>query len=470
MFRDAGVQRPRGLPRRASRTRRCRGSCSSSTSSRSSSSRTTSSRRKRRCCSTASCGRAGRSACTSCSARRRSAGRTRSPAAPSTRWRSASRCSVRDADAQLILSKDNTAARLLVAARRGDLQRPERPGRRERPVPGRVARPRRSASRSSKDLHDAGRRTSGRRRWCSRATRTPTWRTTTCSRGNSASPAIAKAPAAWLGDPVAIKDPTAAVFRPLGGANLLVIGQNEEAARGLFAAACLAWRRSYRLSADCASAEAWTRHPDARAAPRESAFTILDGTPDDADDAEYFAEVRREAARRGRAGRGRACPRRSRNSPPRWTAGRRANRPTARRGSCSSSASTASASCGRRRTTSASAGAAAETRAVARRAVHRAPARRPAGRHSRRRLVRLADEPEPRLRPAAAPRVRAARAVPDERDRLQHADGLAGRAPSSAAPGRSSCTEEPERPEKFRPYGLPSPEWLDVARASHGSG
>ena len=92
-FRDAGVNDLAGYRAAQAEREDARASCSSSTSSRSSSSRTTSSRRKRRCCSTASSGRAGRSACTSCSARRRSAGRTRSPAAPSTRWRCASRCS-----------------------------------------------------------------------------------------------------------------------------------------------------------------------------------------------------------------------------------------------------------------------------------------------------------------------------------------------------------------------------------------
>ena len=35
---------------------------------------------------------------------------------------------------------------------------------------------------------------------------------------------------AWLGDAIAIKDPTVAVFRPQSGANLLIIGQNGEAA------------------------------------------------------------------------------------------------------------------------------------------------------------------------------------------------------------------------------------------------
>jgi energy-coupling factor transporter ATP-binding protein EcfA2 len=50
----------------------------------------------------------------------------------------------------------------------------------------------------------------------------------------------AKAPLAWLGDPIAIRDPLAASFRKQAGANLLIVGQNEEAAFGLFSAALLA--------------------------------------------------------------------------------------------------------------------------------------------------------------------------------------------------------------------------------------
>ena len=37
---------------------------------------------------------------------------------------------------------------------------------------------------------------------------------------------------AWLGDAIAIKDPTAAVFRRQSGSNLLIVGQNDEAALG----------------------------------------------------------------------------------------------------------------------------------------------------------------------------------------------------------------------------------------------
>jgi DNA segregation ATPase FtsK/SpoIIIE-like protein len=83
-----------------------------------------------------------------------------------------------------------------------------------------------------------------------------------------------KAVTAWLGDPVAIKEPTAAVFRPQGGSNLMLIGQNEEAGRGLFAASLLG------LAAQIAP-------PDDGSAP----FVLLDGTPDDADDAEYLRKV-----------------------------------------------------------------------------------------------------------------------------------------------------------------------------------
>lgn len=53
-------------------------------------------------------------------------------------------------------------------------------------------------------------------------------------------PLASKTPIVWLGDPVAIRDAVAVSFRKQSGANLLVIGQNEEATMGLFAAALLA--------------------------------------------------------------------------------------------------------------------------------------------------------------------------------------------------------------------------------------
>lgn len=46
-----------------------------------------------------------------------------------------------------------------------------------------------------------------------------------------------RAGAAILGEPIAIKEPTAAVFRAQSGSNLLIVGQNEESARALLIAA-----------------------------------------------------------------------------------------------------------------------------------------------------------------------------------------------------------------------------------------
>ena len=46
-------------------------------------------------------------------------------------------------------------------------------------------------------------------------------------------PAPARRVAAWLGDPIAIKEPTAAFFRRQSGSNLLMVGQNDELCLGM---------------------------------------------------------------------------------------------------------------------------------------------------------------------------------------------------------------------------------------------
>jgi hypothetical protein len=91
-------------------------------------------------------------------------------------------------------------------------------------------------------------------------------------------PAEVKAVTAWLGDAVAIKDPTAAVFRPQSGANLLLIGQQEEAALALMSAAMLA---------------IVAQSPPVAMGGREGPplVTLFDGTPDDADHADYLRKV-----------------------------------------------------------------------------------------------------------------------------------------------------------------------------------
>jgi hypothetical protein len=65
----------------------------------------------------------------------------------------------------------------------------------------------------------------------------------------------------WLGEAVAIKEPTAAVFRDQSGANLLIVGQQEESALGLMAAALIGL--------------------GTQQAPDRTAFFVLDGTPQD---------------------------------------------------------------------------------------------------------------------------------------------------------------------------------------------
>lgn len=70
---------------------------------------------------------------------------------------------------------------------------------------------------------------------------------------------VPKASMAWLGEPVAIKEPTAMRFRRQAGSHLLIVGQNEEAARGLMATSILSLA---------------SHRPDAR-------FVLLDGTPAD---------------------------------------------------------------------------------------------------------------------------------------------------------------------------------------------
>ena len=95
--------------------------------------------------------------------------------------------------------------------------------------------------------------------------RAPNWR------------ADSKLPAtAWLGDPVAIKEPTAAVLRRQSGQNLLLIGQNDLQALGILAAAQIS------LAAQFAPAQG--DQPGTR-------FFVLDGTPPEHANAGTFERV-----------------------------------------------------------------------------------------------------------------------------------------------------------------------------------
>ncbi len=85
-------------------------------------------------------------------------------------------------------------------------------------------------------------------------------------------PVEAKSPIVWLGDAVAIKDPTNAVFRAQSGMNLLLIGSSEESAMAILAAS---------MAAIAVQVKAEGVRP----------VTLLDGTPDDAEHAEYLRKA-----------------------------------------------------------------------------------------------------------------------------------------------------------------------------------
>lgn len=69
------------------------------------------------------------------------------------------------------------------------------------------------------------------------------------------------APLVWLGDPVAIKEPTAMAMRAQSGANALIVGQHEESAMALMASAMISLASQYPKGA--------------------AKFYLLDGTPAD---------------------------------------------------------------------------------------------------------------------------------------------------------------------------------------------
>ena len=82
------------------------------------------------------------------------------------------------------------------------------------------------------------------------------------------------APLTWLGDPVAIKAPTSIPFRRQSGANIIIVGQNEESAMAMTALSMVSLA--------------------AQLSPKSVSFYLLDGTPADA------PESRLSRQRRGR--------------------------------------------------------------------------------------------------------------------------------------------------------------------------
>jgi len=91
--------------------------------------------------------------------------------------------------------------------------------------------------------------------------------------GESAAPTVA--PTVWLGSAVAIKDPTSVTFRRHSGSNLLLVGQEEETLLGIMGNALVS------LAATTLS----TNEPDA------TSFYVFDGTRPDSVDAGFWSRV-----------------------------------------------------------------------------------------------------------------------------------------------------------------------------------
>lgn len=79
------------------------------------------------------------------------------------------------------------------------------------------------------------------------------------------------APRIWLGDPVIIKEPTAVTLRPQSGANLMMVGQRDDAAMNLMSTAIVSLATQLR--------------------PSSVRFVVLDGSPPDSPFAGTFERV-----------------------------------------------------------------------------------------------------------------------------------------------------------------------------------
>ena len=185
-----------------------------------------------------------------------------------------------EADAQLILSKDNTAARLL--NRPGDAIYNDANGMVEGNDPFQVVWL--NDDKREALLEDLRKRSteSGRNdppplvfEGSASADLTETQPLTTLI--DTPADAVPAGPTVlYLGDPVAIKEPTEVVIRPQSGANVLFIGQQEESALALMTAGVVSLAARYRTNTTSAASRP---------------VTVIDGTPDDSEYANYLANA-----------------------------------------------------------------------------------------------------------------------------------------------------------------------------------
>lgn len=92
------------------------------------------------------------------------------------------------------------------------------------------------------------------------------------------------APLAWLGEPVSIKEPTGAIMRRRGGANILIVGQRSETAAAMLASSVISLAVQHEVDG-----------------PRAPRFLVVEGTPEDDPLAGRLHEVLRPLAHAVRA-------------------------------------------------------------------------------------------------------------------------------------------------------------------------
>jgi len=100
-------------------------------------------------------------------------------------------------------------------------------------------------------------------------------------------------PTLWLGDPLAIKDPTGITLRPQSAANALFVGNQEDTAAAMISGAIL-------------SLATWRREPSSPAST--PTITILDATPSDLPHAELLAGLVRSLGQAARLAGPREAP------------------------------------------------------------------------------------------------------------------------------------------------------------------
>ncbi len=90
-------------------------------------------------------------------------------------------------------------------------------------------------------------------------------------------PTTTAVPRAWLGSAVSIKDPVSVAFERQSGSNLIVAGRDAEAAQGVLSAALVGLSAHYL--------------PRATADESGAAFYLLDGSPEASDESDHWQEL-----------------------------------------------------------------------------------------------------------------------------------------------------------------------------------